>query len=120
MVVQEFASAARALLLRRSHLQVHLGIPVGVVQDNHVGGVQVDAEAAGTRGQQEDELLGSLSVVRVDLALPVLAAGVAVNAAVLVACGSLVLVSGGMSVQGCKRTVHVISASGLDAESPSR
>ena len=42
-------------------------------------------QLTGTRRQQEDELLAPLGVVRVDLRLAVLAAGVAVDAAVLVA-----------------------------------
>ena len=67
-------------------LQVHLRVPVAVEQDNDVCGVQVDAQAPGARGQQEDELLGALRVVGVDLRLAVLAAGVAINPAVLVAC----------------------------------
>ena len=42
-------------------------------------------ELTGARRQQEDELVGPLGVVRVDLGLAVLAAGVAVDAAVVVA-----------------------------------
>ena len=59
------------------HLQVHLRVPVGVEEDDDVGRVQVDAQAARARGQQEDELLAALRVEAVDLALPVLAARVA-------------------------------------------
>lgn len=58
------------------HLEIHLRVPVAVVQDDDVGGVQVDAQAAGARGQQENELLAALGVVVVDLRLTVLAGGV--------------------------------------------
>ena len=58
-------------------LEVHLRVPVGVKEDDDVGGVEVDAQAAGPRGQQEDELLAPLRVEVVDLRLPVLPARVA-------------------------------------------
>jgi hypothetical protein len=54
------------------HLEIHLGIPIAIVQDNDVGGVKVDAQAPGPCGEQEDELLGALPVVLVDLGLSVL------------------------------------------------
>mmetsp|Transcript_22804 Transcript_22804/g.58024 ORF Transcript_22804/g.58024 Transcript_22804/m.58024 type:complete len:574 (+) Transcript_22804:400-2121(+) len=66
-------------------LQIHLRVPVAVVQNDDVGGGQVDTQAAGARGQQEHKLLAAGRVVRVDGVLAVLAAGVAVDAAVLVA-----------------------------------
>jgi len=49
-------------------LQVHLGVPVGVVDDDDVGGVQVDTETSGSRRQHEEELLAILGVVLFDLA----------------------------------------------------
>ena len=35
----------------QQHLQIHLGVPVTVIQDDNVCSVQVDAQAASTRGQ---------------------------------------------------------------------
>ena len=61
----------------RADLEVHLGVPVAVEQHHHVCGVQVDTQPPGSSGQQEDELLAALPVVLLDLALPVLSAGVA-------------------------------------------
>ena len=43
--------AVRAVL----RLQVGLRVPVRVVDDDDVGGLQVDAEAAGARREQEEE-----------------------------------------------------------------
>jgi hypothetical protein len=45
-----------------------LGVPVGVVDDDDVGGVQVDTETSGSRRQHEEELLAILGVVLFDLA----------------------------------------------------
>ena len=66
-------------------LQVHLRVPVGVEEDDDVGSVEVDAEAAGPRGQHEDELGRARSVVLLDLRVPVLVGRLAVDAAVVVA-----------------------------------
>ena len=44
-------------------LQIHLGIPVGVIEDDDVGGVQIDAETSGTGRQHEDELLRVFRIV---------------------------------------------------------
>ncbi|MEY3847781.1 MAG: hypothetical protein RL615_771, partial [Pseudomonadota bacterium] len=66
-------------------LVVRLWVPVRVVQDHGVRGVQVDAHAARARGQQEGELLATGPVVRVDVVLAHLVRRVAVDAAVLVA-----------------------------------
>ena len=63
-------------------LQVHLWIPVGVVEDDDVGRVQVDAEASRAGGQHEDEFLAALGVVLLDLTVAVLVGGLTVNAAV--------------------------------------
>ena len=57
-------------------LEIHLGIPVTVIEHHNVGSVQVDAQPSSTRTQQEDELLGSLPVVVIDLGLPVLPRGI--------------------------------------------
>mmetsp|Transcript_8845 Transcript_8845/g.30409 ORF Transcript_8845/g.30409 Transcript_8845/m.30409 type:complete len:769 (-) Transcript_8845:151-2457(-) len=65
-------------------LQVHLRVPVRVVQDDDIGGVQVDSEATCPRGKQEGKLLRVGGVVRIDALLPVLSRGVSVNPAVLV------------------------------------
>mmetsp|Transcript_32858 Transcript_32858/g.77904 ORF Transcript_32858/g.77904 Transcript_32858/m.77904 type:complete len:460 (-) Transcript_32858:740-2119(-) len=66
-------------------LEVHLGIPVGVVQHNDVGSSQIDSEAAGSGGEQEDKLLRVLLVERVDGVLAVIPGCVTVDPAVLVA-----------------------------------
>ena len=58
---------AQARQARAPHLQVGLRVPVGVEQHHDVGGVQVDAQPARARGQQEDELLAAVRVVRIDL-----------------------------------------------------
>ena len=58
-------------------LQIHLRVPVTVIQDDNVCRVQVDAQASGTRGQQEDKLLTALCIVGVDLGLSVLTRSVA-------------------------------------------
>lgn len=71
-------------ILKPTHLQIHLRVPVRVVEHHNVCSGQVDAQATGARGQQEDELLRVGRVERVDAVLTVLARGVAVNAAVLV------------------------------------
>ena len=42
----------------RLRLQVVLWVPVGVVDDDGIGSRQVDAQAACTRTQQEDEAIG--------------------------------------------------------------
>ena len=60
-------------------LQVHLGVPVGVVQDHDVSRVQVDAEAAGPRGQHEHELFAALGIVVLDLSVSVLVGSLTVN-----------------------------------------
>lgn len=47
-------------------LQVHLGVPVRVVEDDDVGCGQVDAQAAGPGAQHENELAAVWLVVSVD------------------------------------------------------
>ena len=47
-------------------LQVHLGVPVRVVEDDHVGRGQVDTQASCPGAQHEDELAAVGLVVRVD------------------------------------------------------
>lgn len=56
-------------------LDVHLGVPVGVEQHHGVRGLQVDAEAASPRGEDEHELLRPLLVEYLHLVLPVLRLG---------------------------------------------
>ena len=63
-------------------LEIHLRVPVAVVEDDDVCGVEVDAEAARPRAQHEDELGAALGVVLLDLAVSVLVRGLAVNPAV--------------------------------------
>ena len=41
------------------YLDVVVGVPVGVVDDDGVCGCQVDSQTARTRGQQEAELLSA-------------------------------------------------------------
>ena len=44
---------------RRGGVSFYLvGVPVRVEDDHGVGGLQVEAQAAGTRAEQEDEVLG--------------------------------------------------------------
>ena len=43
---------------------------------HNVGGVKVDAQASGTGGQQEDELLAALRIEAINLRLSVLSGGV--------------------------------------------
>ena len=64
-------------------LQVHLRVPIGVVDDDDVGGVQVDAETTGSSGQHEEELFAVLGVVLGDLSVSVLVGRLAVDAAVV-------------------------------------
>uniref|UniRef100_A0AAG5DLD8 Uncharacterized protein n=1 Tax=Anopheles atroparvus TaxID=41427 RepID=A0AAG5DLD8_ANOAO len=66
-------------------LQVHLRVPVGVIDDDHVGRGQVDAQPAGTRRQHEDELGAVLRVVVGDHVRAVLVRRLAIEPAVLVA-----------------------------------
>jgi len=44
-------------------LEIHLRIPIRIVEDDDVGCVQVDAEASGASGQHEDKLLAVFDVV---------------------------------------------------------
>lgn len=44
------------------HLQVIVGVPVGVVDDDRVRGCEIQTEAAGPCGQQHDEALKLRSV----------------------------------------------------------
>jgi hypothetical protein len=64
-------------------LQVRLRVPVRVVQDDDVGGGEVDAEPAGAGGEEEDELLGAGLVVLVDGDDAVFVRRASVDAAVL-------------------------------------
>lgn len=63
-------------------LQVCLGVPVGIEQDDDVGGNEVDAETTSTRGKQEDELFATRGVVLVNRCDTILVCGVTINAAV--------------------------------------
>ena len=63
-----------------AHLQVHLRVPVTVIQDDNVCSVQVDAQATRTGGKQEDEFFTALLIVGVNLSLSVLSRCVACTA----------------------------------------
>ena len=47
-------------------LQIRLRVPITIVQDDYVGGGQVDTETTSARGEQEDELVAVGLVVLVD------------------------------------------------------
>ena len=64
-------------------LQIRLRVPITVVQDDDVGGGQVDTETTGTRGEQEDELVAVGLIVLVDGSDTVIMSGSTVDAAVL-------------------------------------
>ena len=64
-------------------LQIHLRVPVRVVDNDDVGGVQVDAETTGSGGEHEEELLAVLGVVLGDLTVSVPVGSLAVDAAVV-------------------------------------
>ena len=49
-----------------TNLDVVVGIPIGVVDDDRVGCVQVDAETSGASWQQEGKLLGAILVETID------------------------------------------------------
>ena len=66
-------------------LEVVLGVPVAVEEDDDVGRHEVDAQTASTRGQEEDELARALLVVLIDGLFTLVTARVTVDAAVLVA-----------------------------------
>ena len=61
-------------------LEIHLGIPVRVIEDDNVSSIQIDAEATGTRGEQEDEFVSPRSVVLLNLRLAILATCVSCQA----------------------------------------
>mmetsp|Transcript_24575 Transcript_24575/g.48368 ORF Transcript_24575/g.48368 Transcript_24575/m.48368 type:complete len:251 (-) Transcript_24575:1188-1940(-) len=63
-------------------LEVHLRVPVGVVQNHNVCRGQVDAQPARSRGQQEHKLLRPFSIERVHHLLPSLRRCASINAAV--------------------------------------
>lgn len=64
-------------------LQVHLRVPVGVVDDDDVGRREVDAEPAGACRQHEHELFTALRVVLLDLPVAVLVRRLTVQTTVL-------------------------------------
>mmetsp|Transcript_47611 Transcript_47611/g.79829 ORF Transcript_47611/g.79829 Transcript_47611/m.79829 type:complete len:768 (+) Transcript_47611:2909-5212(+) len=66
-------------------LQVHLGVPVAVVQDHGVGGRQVDAQAPGAGGQHEEEHGAVGGVEALHALVPLEGAGAPVEAVVRVA-----------------------------------
>ena len=65
-------------------LEVHLRVPVAVVDDDGIGGGEVDTQTSGAGGEEEDKLLRAGGVVRVDHVLARVPVGVTVDAAVLV------------------------------------
>ena len=74
------ADPVRAIL----RLDVGLRVPVRIEEDDRVGRLQVDAEPAGPRRQEEDELRRALRVERDDRLVALGAARAAVDPAVLV------------------------------------
>ncbi len=58
-------------------------VPIGVVDDDHVGRGEVDTEAACARRQKENEFLTVWHIEFVDLSLAVLVRGVPIEATVL-------------------------------------
>ncbi len=70
-------TASKQSKVVQQHLQIHLRVPVTVIQDDNICSVQVDAQAASTRRQQENKLLAALCIVAVDLCLSVLSRCVA-------------------------------------------
>mmetsp|Transcript_9389 Transcript_9389/g.19079 ORF Transcript_9389/g.19079 Transcript_9389/m.19079 type:complete len:356 (-) Transcript_9389:1289-2356(-) len=66
-------------------LEVDLRVPVGVVKDDNVRGLEVDSQTTGPRGEEERELRGVIFVERVHLLVPLVPVRVAVDPAVLVA-----------------------------------
>ena len=50
-------------------LEVHLRVPVGVIEDDSVGRGQVDPQAPSSGGQHEYKLVTALTVVVVDVGL---------------------------------------------------
>mmetsp|Transcript_16565 Transcript_16565/g.57911 ORF Transcript_16565/g.57911 Transcript_16565/m.57911 type:complete len:886 (+) Transcript_16565:420-3077(+) len=95
-LLRDEAEHAHLLLLpdavRAIHgLQVHLRVPVAVVEDDDVGRGEVDAEPAGARGQQEHEAVALVLRVAVDGLLPQVARDGTVQALVHVAAEAQVL-----------------------------
>ena len=60
----------------------YLWVPVTVVQNDNVGGGQVDAQAASTRREEEAELFTAWRVKDLHSIVALVALGVAINAAV--------------------------------------
>ena len=54
-----------------THLQVHLWVPVAVIQDDDVCCVEVDAQATCPGGQEEDKFLAPFPVVVINLGFSV-------------------------------------------------
>ena len=44
------------------YLKIVLGIPVGIEDDDCVGGGQIDTETAGSCGKEKAEILGSFGI----------------------------------------------------------
>ena len=60
-------------------LEIHLRIPIRVIDDDNIGRVQVDSQTSGPRAQHEDKLGGVLRVVFLDLTIPVLMSSISIN-----------------------------------------
>jgi hypothetical protein len=73
----------------RHGLDVVLRVPVGIVDHDRVRRHQIDADAAGSRGEEHDAH-GTLALLRelVDLFLPVSARDAPIDATVRVLCGT--------------------------------
>lgn len=50
-------------------LQVHLGVPVGVIEDDNVSGGKVNAQSSSPCGQHEDEFVTARTIEQVDALL---------------------------------------------------
>jgi hypothetical protein len=70
--------------VRTTHLEILVRIEVRVVNDDCVGGGKVDTDASGTRGEEEDEVLGARRVELVHVLLAMQLVDIAVEAEVLV------------------------------------
>ena len=87
-VLRDEAEYAHLLLLTDTMgaihgLQIHLRVPVGIEQNDHVSRGQVDAQTTGTSRQHEDELGTAGFVVLGNLAVAILVRSATIQAAVL-------------------------------------
>ena len=67
-----------------AHLDVIMGVPIRIENDDSVSSGQVDAQSTSPGGQEEAELLGSRSIKAIDGLLPKGARDATINALILV------------------------------------